>query len=343
MNTHFEIINYFRGFSIFTIVLMHLLQGNRWIPSIMDKALSFGGAGVHVFILVSGFGLYLSHLRNPLIYTRFLKKRFTKVYTPYAILVVAWFLWFGFSQHDWKVEELLSHLLLYKMFSSELDVSLCHPYWFISTIIQFYLAWPILVRLARLNGEKIQNIGMIISLIISLIWATIVGFLGYEDLRPWGSNCIQYLWEFVLGMWLAEKYYDSPQIFKVRDFNGWILLLIAAICMGVTGIMAWNGGFLNLYNDIPSLMGYLSVALLIYKLNIKTLNSFFSYTNSIGYEWYLLHSLIFTIVLAYLYITPSRWLELILCFVIPYLIAILYHLFFLNRNQSKKTPNLSSY
>lgn len=343
MNTHFEIINYFRGFSIFTIVLMHLLQGNRWIPSIMDKALSFGGAGVHVFILVSGFGLYLSHLRNPLIYTRFLKKRFTKVYTPYAILVVAWFLWFGFSQHDWKVEELLSHLLLYKMFSSELDVSLCHPYWFISTIIQFYLVWPILVRLARLNGRKIRIGGVIISLIISVVWATVVGLLGYENLRPWGSNCIQYLWEFVLGMWLAERYFESPQIFQVRQLNGWLLLLLAGICMGVTGVMAWNGEFLKLYNDVPSLMGYLSVALLIYKLNISVLNRFFSYTNTIGYEWYLIHSLTFTIVLAYLRITSSRWFELILCFVISYAAAIVYHSYVLNKKHNMNTTKISSY
>ena len=40
----------------------------------------------------------------------------------------------------------------------------------------------------------------------------------------------------------------------------------AVVGMTLTGIMAWNGGFLKLYNDIPSLLAYLSVLLLIYKL-----------------------------------------------------------------------------
>lgn len=51
-----EIIDYLRGFSIFTIVLMHLIQSYP-IPQIIRTASSFGGAGVHVFILCSGFGL----------------------------------------------------------------------------------------------------------------------------------------------------------------------------------------------------------------------------------------------------------------------------------------------
>lgn len=80
-----DIINYIRGFSISTIVFMHLLQSYP-INSFFMKASSFGGVGVHAFILCSGFGLYLSHLRKPLTYKQFLKRRFTKVYIPYILI-----------------------------------------------------------------------------------------------------------------------------------------------------------------------------------------------------------------------------------------------------------------
>ena len=63
-----EVIDFLRGFSIFTIVLMHLLQSYP-IPPFLMAASSFGGAGVHVFILCSGFGLYLSYLNKPLTYS----------------------------------------------------------------------------------------------------------------------------------------------------------------------------------------------------------------------------------------------------------------------------------
>jgi len=70
----YDIVNFLRGISIFTIVVMHLCQG--YAGGALQKALSFGGAGVHVFILCSGFGLYLSYLRKPLGYGDFLKRRF---------------------------------------------------------------------------------------------------------------------------------------------------------------------------------------------------------------------------------------------------------------------------
>lgn len=87
MKKHLVIIDFLRGFAIFTIVLMHLLQSYQ-IPNILYKIFSFGGAGVHVFILCSGFGLYLSYLYKPLKYADFLKRRFTKVYLPYIIVIV---------------------------------------------------------------------------------------------------------------------------------------------------------------------------------------------------------------------------------------------------------------
>ena len=81
-------MDFLRGFAIFTIALMHLVQGS--LTGSLNKAASLGGAGVHVFILVSGFGLYLSYRKNPLGYGEFLRKRFGKVYWPYVAAVLLW-------------------------------------------------------------------------------------------------------------------------------------------------------------------------------------------------------------------------------------------------------------
>ena len=50
-----EVIDFLRGFSIFTIVLMHLLQSYP-IPPFLMAASSFGGAGVHVLSCVVDLG-----------------------------------------------------------------------------------------------------------------------------------------------------------------------------------------------------------------------------------------------------------------------------------------------
>ena len=57
------------------------------LPPALARMINFGGTGVHTFIFVSGFGLYLSHLRHPLPFGAFLKKRFSKIYVPYIIIV----------------------------------------------------------------------------------------------------------------------------------------------------------------------------------------------------------------------------------------------------------------
>ena len=42
-----DVVNFLRGYSIFTIVIMHLV-GMLGISGIWEKAAAFGGAGVHV-------------------------------------------------------------------------------------------------------------------------------------------------------------------------------------------------------------------------------------------------------------------------------------------------------
>lgn len=145
-----EVINYLRGFAIFTIVLMHCVQG--YLDGALHKAASLGGAGVHVFILCSGFGLYLSYLNKPLGYRDFLKRRFGKVYFPYVIVIGLYAIWGLMSSGIVNWEAVASHVFLYKMFDNELDVSICYPFWFISTIIQFYIFFPLIVRLIRIRG-----------------------------------------------------------------------------------------------------------------------------------------------------------------------------------------------
>ena len=70
---------------------------------------------------------------------------------PYAIAVLLYSVWYQSSEGFFPVREVSGHLLLYKMFSIELDTSLFYPYWFISTIVQFYLLWPLIVKAFKMK------------------------------------------------------------------------------------------------------------------------------------------------------------------------------------------------
>ena len=140
-----NVIDFLRGYSIFTIVIMHLLFGLA-MPNVVRNALSFGGAGVHVFVLVSGFGLCLSQMNKPLGYFQFLKRRFLKVYIPYIIIIaISALIPFGYSGDRFLA--FLSHVFLFKMFDNGLMSSFGAQFWFVSMIICFYLIFPFLYKM----------------------------------------------------------------------------------------------------------------------------------------------------------------------------------------------------
>ena len=150
-----EIINFLRGFAIFTIVLMHCVQG--YLDGVMHKAVSLGGAGVHVFILCSGFGLYLSYLNKPVGYIDFLRKRFSKIYFPYVIVIALYSLWGLYNVGSINWNEVASHIFLYKVFDNQLDISINYHFWFISTIIQFYLFFPLIIKILHIRGGNFSH------------------------------------------------------------------------------------------------------------------------------------------------------------------------------------------
>lgn len=80
----------------------------------------------------------------------------------------------------------------------------------------------------------------------------------------------------------------------------------------------------KLYNDIPSLVGYTFLALIIYKIGITSLNGFFSYTNKFSYEWYLVHILIFQIVMYLLDGKVATMIIICICMIVSYLVAMEY-------------------
>ena len=165
-------------------------------------------------------------------------------------------------------------------------------------------------------------------IVLSLLWSAIVGFLGLEEERPWGSFFLQYLWEFGLGMWIADRIFEREyKMVEIKEMR-WYWLMAGAIGgMGLSALMAWNGGWLKLYNDIPSLMGYLSVALLIYKIDVRLVNRFFEWANGFSYELYLVHSLVYAIVAYMITGKIPFYLMLIISFVTAYVASYVYCLF----------------
>ncbi len=315
----FESIEFLKGYSIFTIIIFHYLQALH-LPPPFSKLIFFGGTGIHLFILLSGLGLYLSYNNRPLKYVTYIKRRFSKVYIPYILVVIiSALLSLLLPLFKNSIYALGGHIFLYKMFDNEIIGSYGYPLWFISMIIQFYLVFYLIVKFKK--GIKSNWLFMIISLLISALWSIFVFSIGEESTRTFNSFFLQYFWEFALGMLIATYIIKDKLPTAINNF--YFLLLGIVGCVIYAGMALYLGAFGKLFNDIPALIGYSSIALFLYFLKIKAVNNFFLFTGKLSYSLYLLHILMLKMTF-FVFKGQSIYLLLILSLAFSYLFAYYY-------------------
>lgn len=285
----YEEISFLRGFAITTVILMHLIQvfvANGDIPQWLRIGSSLGGSGGHVFVFCSGFGLYLSYLKKPTGFWMFIKNRFLKIYIPYIIFVLIEFFLPHTADRSILLRQLMSHLFLYKMFFEKYTISYGLQFWFISTILQLYLLFlPLCLFRKRFSLKAL----IILGWVLSIGWWTLMEITGLSAKRIWGSFCLQYLWEFTLGMAVAEYFYNNTEVrISVR-----LLWIGAIVGLLLQLLMAMLGGLAAAFNDIPALVGYGSTALLLWNYGEQIARPIFLWINGISYEWFLVHTTVF--------------------------------------------------
>lgn len=319
----YGVVDFLKGFSIITIVTMHLIQ--IYMPSLprfIIRAATVGGTGVHIFLICSGFGLYFSHLKHPYGFFDFLKRRFIKIFIPY-IIVVAITALSPYLYDGNRLDAFLSHLFLFKMFIPQYEESFGVQFWYISTLVQFYLTFIPLCSIKKKIGNKKF---LSISCIVSAFWWIFSTQTGLYIERIWGSFFLQYLWEFSAGMVVADhlskgKSYQIPRL---------CLGLVSIAGLGLAGI---GLGPMRSFNDIFAVSGYLSMVLLIYSFAIPFLDTLVMFISKISYELYLVHILIFEIVFNNIK-GLGEYIGGLLSLCIAVMTAYFYHLIITRRNHS---------
>lgn len=299
-----EYVDFAKGYAIFTIVLYHAFQQVA-LPPLLQQGIIFGGTGVHLFFLLSGFGLAWSRaVVTPL---EFYQRRLTKVWLPYVLaLTISLLGAFLFDLFPDRLGAWLAGVGLYQMFSEPYIESFGGHFWFISTIVQFYLLFPFLKKIQQQIGDA--RWFFLLALAISVLWWVVVAWLGKSELRTWNSCCLQFLWEFALGMTIAEGMRSSEYGMQGAKFRiQWLWLLpIGLFFTGVMVLMILKLGKVGrIFNDIPALLGYTALSGFLFcmgDLYVAPLKRFFLWVSGFSFSLYLIHVLVLE---AYLHLLPS--------------------------------------
>jgi peptidoglycan/LPS O-acetylase OafA/YrhL len=173
----------------------------------------FGYQGVHIFFILSGFGLAYSRILKPdESWSIFIRKKIFRLYPTYWILLaVSWIiprlrsdLFFGYF--DW-----------WSFWRSFIVLDKAIPFsWFMFPLIQFYLCFFLLFKfLQKFSIKQFIFTSFFIKftytfLVLMLaynLFSPIIGHLGYP-----GYLAISRLFEFCLGMAMAKVYASNPTL-----------------------------------------------------------------------------------------------------------------------------------
>lgn len=297
-----EYLDFAKGFAILSVVIFHYCQ--PYVFGIAAKAIMVGGTGVHLFFVLSGFGLGLSS--RPVDANAFYQNRFVKILIPYYLVVLVSFvinLVLPIYEGD-GIYALGGHLLFYKMFDERIMGSFGYHLWFISTIVQFYLLFPLISHIRKKIGANFFLLG---SCLMSCAYWVFVSVCGLSEQRIFNSFFLQYLWEFSLGVVFAKLFIERGIQFWNRSTS--TLLTVSALSLIIMGYMAFRGEELGrTFNDVPASLAYLSLSALIYSVcqgKFSTVRQAIAYVGRISYEFYLIHMLIFILLnRVLLFLTP---------------------------------------
>jgi peptidoglycan/LPS O-acetylase OafA/YrhL len=259
-----------------------------------------GYQGVHIFFILSGFGLAYSRILKPdESWSTFMIKKFFRLYPTYWILLVVsliipwlradlfygYFGWWSF----WRTWIILDKAIPFS--------------WFMFPLIQFYLCFFLIFKFLQKYSIK-QFI--LTSFFIKVTYTFLVLMLGFNLFKPIigdfgypGYLAISRLFEFCLGMAMAKVYASNPTLL-INYLTKPVTIAIAIIfeILGILGSFQFsNPKFLGVFlpfglSFYDAFIGF-GIFVIVFNVCKKLINfsdlitKFLTGISHISYELYL--------------------------------------------------------
>lgn len=170
MQRHFRTIDYARGIAILMVIAVHSMQALR-----VCRFLSIGQMGVHIFFLVSGFGLSVSVEKKG--FSDYFKRRFLSIAPAYWLTMVITVipsialsvisngeLGLGFAGNFSPLSVILNALLLHGFFPF-CNNNVVGGGWYIGAAVILYAIFPLINKLF----EKLEKLSFTIPIGFAVI------------------------------------------------------------------------------------------------------------------------------------------------------------------------------
>ena len=214
------------------------------------------GVAVHGFVFLSSMKLFLKDT-SQINYRKYIKSRLRKIYLPYLIFVVIYYL-FEVARGFYVFN--VSQLFKFVLFGSGES-----HFYFIFVIMQFYFLFPLWRKLLKTNRVLLLlAVAAVINIVCYCHLPGILASLGIQNIYNHGIFT-SYIFVWILGC-VCGKYYDQFADFIKMHFwkfgiAAFVLFLIDANMAYKTSLYLGHYMFSNhvrllyLYTMIPSMYG----------------------------------------------------------------------------------------
>lgn len=267
------------GFAALWILLFHIGIYNK-PPKALLYIFNKGAFGVDLFLFLSAIGLHKSISKNNL--KSFYANRIKRVFIPYLVTSLPFFVWYDFINHQNGIINFLLHISTLSYWTINQ-----HQLWYVPFILILYLLYPLL----NYTDQKTKHMSSIILIILIILLTVLLDEADILTTR--GRFTLGRFPIFMLGILLSEH------IFKWTNENREIGSTTINLSLLFIPILIIGGSFIK----SPYLFYLFGISVIPY---IFFLSSFFSgkyrfitpfkqilsYIGKYSLEIYMIHMLI---------------------------------------------------
>ena len=302
-----DVTNQIKGFAILAIVFSHIGYSLSHDDFLYPLSV-LGGVGVNLFLFLSGFGLTLSEIKNPLSPIQFYKKRLLRLFLPLwitiSILLAADF--FILHRVYTLTEVIKSYLGFFPR--NDLFINLDSPLWYFTAIFFYYLIYPLVYI------KKFPYFTPIFIVAITYILFNFSLPVSEDTVKIYKLHTLAFPIGILLALIINKIKLNLPNIFKL------CLFILAFLIFLYTSIYSGVGDDPKIEQSI-SLITALSI-ITVFSLS-KLRFTLFSVFGLVSYEIYLIHWPILSRYGYFYDITPpylATLLEIVLIFVLAFIL-----------------------
>lgn len=300
MKKYSKELNHFNAISCLCVILVHVLSIGitsleresiqlfiiyfPWrISAYVVPAFLFSGA------IKMAFSFESEESEN---YFSYILKRFLKIYLPYCLWVVVYYLYF--LKLGW-VEKSFSALLKY-IFIGDLSAQ----FYYVVIVMQFYLLLP----LWKLIVKKVPfYISITVSGLITVFMYRFDGLIAHLEItfEHRSRLFVTYLVFWIIGLYVG-RYYDKIKESLIK-YKASILLSFIPV-VAITYLLWWqyskwlyifDGDYLKFFTDILTIFVLLTLCIILENSNLTFIKKTLSFIHNASFSVFLSHCLVLQI------------------------------------------------